>query len=389
MFRILLAALLLAVCVTGACADSVELKTGAKFFGKIVEDTDTKVTIATKEGTLTFDRAQLVAVHRDGESAPRNGPKSTVGPVHPDPSAKLGFVAQGPLEDLIAKVGPGGVTRHEYELYLVRAARDLGKAETTLTPDERRKALNTAIQEELIFQAALEDGMLQDPYIRERIIGTYRSLETTAKIDPQQFADQELQAYYDAHPEAFTEPAQVTVEALRFDKDTPREEIEKTLREARANPDAVGGWKPAGTIVKGATLSFAPGVLDPVVDLRVGEISEILEDIFHLQYLLRVTERAEEQHKEFAEARERVRFLLIGEKQKALDAELQRNLAAGAEGLSADEQLFQAAVKAGIARDCQIHLRIVNEYLAKKNVQREALLPELFARFPVEVRLKD
>ncbi len=393
-----------------ARADRIELKNGAPFVGTIVEESADRLTLETKNGTMTFDKSQIRKIERDkspatgsktggkpgDKSGDKLGPKPGTGGPGPSGTARTwdGPIPQGPLTDLVARVGPGGVPRREHDLQLLKLANRLDKSTDSLSADERKQALATAIDDEVIFQCALADGILADPYIHDRIVGEYRAEHTAGKIDPQlDFSEEDLQKFYQEHPEEFSEPAEVKVEMLEFPADTPVDQIEAL----RAAPDTSSSWKDAGWLKKGDPPTHAVTGLNAVVDLQPGQVSPILRNLGVRWLLVRVVERRESKLKPYDDCRDRTRFLLIGKRQEDLGQALHAGLSKPGDGLTEDERLFRAALDAGKHRDPQIHLRIVNEYLAKQGVNeslknsrsREEAMPELRARMPVEVLLKE
>ncbi len=408
-----LAVALLAVCLLAPAAwpDAVELKTGVKFFGEVVEETERSVTIQTKEGTMTFDRKQIRSIEKSrrdrpvpagdaakggsGKTSGGGAPKGNDRPVAATASYE-GLDVQGPLKDLVARVGPGGVPRAEFEVYAARFARQAGKPVNDLSPGERRMALEGAVEDEVIFQAALADGLLREEYIQWRITEEFRNNQTAGKIEPQSFTEEDLRRHYDANPDLYTEPGSVEFEMIEFPDQTGEEEVRATAARAKQDPASVTGWKRAGWIKKGDAATHAVSGLESILDLAVGEISAPLRNPMRDYLLCRVTARKEPRRMTFEEARGKARFNLIGETQNRLDSELKERLR-GEDGLDDKERVFRAALRSGKQRDWGIRQRIINTYLArigadpnlKAAKKREEVLPEMRARFPVEILLNE
>jgi hypothetical protein len=120
------------------------------------------------------------------------------------PAGGAGYVHQGPLKDLVAKVGPGGVPRslrplgllpsRDFGFHLKRIAVKSGKDAGALGPAERRQALDAAIRDELLFQGALADGILGDDYCRTRVIEAFKSHETKSGFDTRDKSLEEIGA---------------------------------------------------------------------------------------------------------------------------------------------------------------------------------------------------
>jgi hypothetical protein len=292
---------------------------------------------------------------------------------------------------VIARVGSGSITRREFDFWQLKTANQvLKKPVGEFAPRDRRQALEAAIVDELIFQAAVAEGMLSDSYVRSRIIQEYRSSRTTARINPELYSDVEVLAYYNSHQEEFTEPAAVKVEGLQFLGNTPVEEVERRLQAARTDPEGVKEWRRHPTWVsKGETLYMFPdGALDPVVEMKVGEVTAIKDRTGHF-FILRVAERRDRRVIPFGEARGKIKFAMIGHEDKNRKAELASSLMKPNDGLNDEERLFRAAVDSGTARNAGIHLYVVNAYLARRKMDRDQLAAELRGRFQVEILLSE
>lgn len=378
--RRVIAALVLALPLL---ADEVELKNGSAFSGKIVAEDDTTVTVRLDQGgSLTFEKSQVAKIRR-GEIDQGGGPSDdgTKTIEEPDghqkapagPHTPRSGVEQGPLEDLVARVGPGGVTRKGFEVYLLIYARDHGKEAASL--EEKRQALEPAIVDEMIFQASLAEGALEDEHVRWSVTSVYKSDETVAKVDPREFTEEELRAYYDAHPEEFTKPAAVRLEGKRIGS----EEEEAAILEAMER-----GETPAGGFDDQGWMELeTPGPLSEddralLMALLVGEVSPVFEVFGGMKIVYRCAERREAVKKDFEESRGRAKFLLLGEKTSELGA-----------GLGDDDAAYREALKKGVHRRPECRPYIINMYLDRKKQTKEEAAAELRSRFDVEVLLKD
>lgn len=78
--------------------------------------------------------------------------------------------AQG---DLAVIVGEGGITKEELAGYFTLVAMRQGLEVDQLPLEFRQKLLRHAIKLEIIFQAAIREGMLKDELVKKRIVGFY------------------------------------------------------------------------------------------------------------------------------------------------------------------------------------------------------------------------
>ncbi|MBI3735710.1 peptidyl-prolyl cis-trans isomerase, partial [Candidatus Sumerlaeota bacterium] len=298
-------------------------------------------------------------------------------------------IPQGLLKDLVAKVGPGGVTREDYQLYQRRLANESGVSSSAFTDAERKKALDKAIEDETLFQAALAAGLLEDNYIRWSIREEYRADLTTGQISPGLYGDEELMKYYKAHPDEFTEPPSIHVVGLQFGSNVPISVVRRKLEEAQDDPDAVKDWKPIGGwdwIKQGDDLHFIhKEVVDELFEYEAGEVSDIVKDDYGNSFILRVTERKEGGLLSFEEARGKIKFAMINAEDKERKGKLNAELKAGDKEADADEILYRRALEAGLARRYNHKQRIINTWLDNEKLKREEALPELRKKYPADI----
>lgn len=367
-------ALLMCLFAAPLLADEVILKNGSSFAGTITEETDTSVTIRMDSGAMTFEKSRVERIVRAEGAAPA-----------PDVPSPAKTIEQGPLEDLVARVGPGGVTRSELGVYLLIYARDHGKEAKTL--EEQREALEPAIEDELVFQAALADGALDDEYVRWSISSVYKSMETVAKVEPQEFTEGELRAYYDAHPDAFTTPAAVRLEGIRVDH-LSEEELADAEAAMRRGETPASELTDSGWLEPTESAPVSKEDLAILLALKPGEVAPVVRALGGIHFLYRCTDRREGELKSFEESRGRAKFLLAGEKVDEKSGELSKRFEGGA-GATEEERIFRAALAAGVHRRPECRPYIVNAWLQKNNAKKGEIAPELRKRFAVEVLLKD
>ncbi|OGV40538.1 MAG: hypothetical protein A2X48_03175 [Lentisphaerae bacterium GWF2_49_21] len=295
-------------------------------------------------------------------------------------------IPQGPLENLMVKVGAGGVTKAEYDFFMLKTANKGRKAVSALSDDEKKQALFSSIDEELLFQGALAEGAYKDEYICWRIIEIYKSSNTTARIDPRNFTDDELEKYYKANPAKFTRPASVNVKGLKFMTES-EQEVQKVMKQVAANPDSVKNWVDIGWIEEGKMGAGLPQrITDPITKLKKGQNSGIVYDkSVDWRYIFLVTDRKEPELIPYSEAKGKVKFELIGAKQEEMKKKLVDQQGKGQTGISEDEVLLNSGLQSGAQRELQNRRYIVEWYVTKKKVPREQLLPEMKKKFKVEI----
>lgn len=295
-------------------------------------------------------------------------------------------IPQGQLDNLMVKVGAGGVTKADYDFFLLKAANKSGKQVGALSGDEKKAALFSSIDEELLFQGAMAEGALRDEYICWMILGTYKSGKTTAKIDPSSFTDTELENYYKAHPEKFSKPAQVNVKGLKFTNAT-EQEVQNKLKQATANPESIKDWVDIGWIKEGNAAGGLPlEITNPLTKLKKGQNSGIVNDkTSGWKFIFLVTDRIEPELIPFAEAKGKVKFELAGAKQEEMKKRLVEQQSKGQKGISEDEILLNSALQNGAQRELQTRRYIVEWYISKKKMPREQLLQDLKKKFKIDI----
>jgi hypothetical protein len=391
--------LLIASAVPARAEDLIRLKSGVVVRGRIVVETDAAVTIELEPTVkVSYSRGQIATIVRGPAPVPDDAPKV------PDPAkAEAGAVAggapagvpQGPMNDLVVRVGPGGVPRRlppvglmpsrDFEFYLRRVAASQRKPMAQLSAEERQQALDLAIRDELLFQGALADGTLKDDYCRWYVTSIYKSARTRTPVDPQAATEADLLAYYQAHPEEFRMPVRVRLEVVELPADATDDERQRALAETRATPGAKR-WNDAGWVEAGRqepSEEFETGALR----LKVGEM-DLLQSATGM-HLYRCSQREESGLQPFDAGK--VRFALLNAKVRANEAVLEAEVGGDTGPGNVSEALLRKALEAGAAREAQCFLRIINTWLDKKGLRSgpenasPALLAELKRRFPVTV----
>jgi parvulin-like peptidyl-prolyl isomerase len=134
-----------------------------------------------------------------GESAK---PGAT-GTMAPPPDAFVGV----PL----AKVDGMPVGTAAFEQFSQRQTPADGKA---FSMDEKKKILEDAITDEVLFQAAFDKGLYHDPKVRKIMINLLLRESVYTEVNNNEFTDAELLAFFEEHKEEFVMPEKVQVMRL-------------------------------------------------------------------------------------------------------------------------------------------------------------------------------
>lgn len=126
------------------------------------------------------------------------------------------FTALGPLDmggdgsDLAARVGDGGVGRASYERAIAALEAD---KRNPLTPEDRTRALERLIDEELLVQRGIELGLpASEPSVRKAIVDAMIQF-ATAEGGARAPGEAELKRFYDTRPDLFRSDPAVRVAA--------------------------------------------------------------------------------------------------------------------------------------------------------------------------------
>lgn len=296
-------------------------------------------------------------------------------------------VPQIPQDGLVASVGRGGLTKSEYDFYLLKFANRLRKNVKSLSPEEKKNALNEGLDDEILFQAALAEGALNDSYIRFMMSSLFRSSKTLSSIRPDQFKDFELKAYYDAHQKEFSEPAESHIKCAKFNSKTSALNFIKTLKQSKT-PASSPEWKDLGCLSEKKPLVELPTELNnKVAKLKKGQISEPLSPSFSkdICYVFICVDQKEARLIPYDEAKSKVKFALVNQKQKENYEILLKKMGFDPQKISENDALFLGALNNGLHRDISVRQRCINTYVAKKKLKREELLSELKKKYPVKL----
>jgi len=127
-------------------------------------------------------------------------------PADDAPAAPVTGLALPDGATLLAKVGDGGVTAEEFARAAAARPPANGQAHT---PEERRAILDELVAEEVLFQEAARKGLHRDPKIRRVLINLLLREDVYSQVDSNDFTDEQLRAYFEAHRAEFVIPERI------------------------------------------------------------------------------------------------------------------------------------------------------------------------------------
>jgi len=201
--------------------------------------------------------------------------------------------------------------------------------------EERREILDELVDEMLLYQAALERGLEHDPHVRRLMARLLYQQEIAVKA-PGTFPEEELKAYYQAHPDEFAVPEGVRIRRILI-KITPeradeaaRAKAEEIRAELVSDPESfeklATEFSEDPNLPRGAASHFLRRdeppwidrtVVDQAFELEVGQLSPVFRSSDGYNILMAV-ERREPKQFTFETARPQVLRKVREERLKAL-----------------------------------------------------------------------
>lgn len=245
------------------------------------------------------------------------------------------------LQRAVAELTPELILEAVDELLLVQRARELnyalGDEQFRQILDNIKKSNNLTDEEQ--FQAALKQEGLTEADLRRNLersmmISQVQRNEVVARIS---VAEDEARAYYEAHRNEFTTPAELTLREILIEvpvsdrginvaqDDEAREranELRKRLLAGEpfarlaAEYSASASKANGGLIGPIKTEELAPQLQELLANVKVGEIAEVIRTTRGYQ-ILKVESRTETKTRTFDEARAAITERVIETKQRA------------------------------------------------------------------------
>ena len=252
------------------------------------------------------------------------------------------------LQKAVAEVTPGLILEAVDELLLIQRGRELGMA----MGDEQFKSIienikkQNNLEDEARFQAALKQEGLTMADLRRNLekqmfVSQVQQRDIADKIS---VTEDESKAYYEAHKNEFTTPAQITLREISVDVPAADKGINVAQDdEARAKAEAIrtrlvsgepfaklaaeasdAPSKANGGLIGPISHEELAGPLQALVDkMKVGDITEVIRTTRGYQ-ILKLEARTDTQIRTFEEAREDIgnkvgEEKILGERLKYLD----------------------------------------------------------------------
>ena len=182
------------------------------------------------------------------------------------------------------------------EDFKAAAARKVPADGKALSLDEKKDVLKRLVDEKLLYQAALKEGLDKDPKVQKVMVNTLLREAVYAKVKNSDFTDEVLQGYFDENRDDFVVPEKVQIKRILV-KVTDERPDDKAKAEAErlhgklakdssqfkdlASNHSEGPYKRRGGDVGFVPADGKPGLDKAIVDeafkLGVGEISSVFK----------------------------------------------------------------------------------------------------------------
>lgn len=198
-----------------------------------------------------------------------------------------GSAATAPAADAgetLATVNKHSIGSTEFETAAARKAPAEGDS---LSLEEKKEVLDRLVDEKLLYEAALAKGLDKDPKVQKVMVNSLLREEVYASVRNSDFADGELQAYYEAHKDEFIVPEKVQIKRIliKINEDRPeadaQAEIGRIHAELKGNTDAfkelAAKYSEDPYRRRGGDVGFVPKTGKPGLDPEVVEMAFNME----------------------------------------------------------------------------------------------------------------
>lgn len=211
------------------------------------------------------------------------------------------------LGDVLADVNGLKVGSTAFKAAAARKVPADGKA---LSTTEKKEVLDRLVDEKLLYQAALKQGLDRDPKVQKVMVNTLLREAVYAKVKNSDFTDEVLQEYFDSNQSEFVVPEKVQIKRVLIkvsdDRDdaAAKAEAERLLTEVQADASkfadvaknsSEGPYKRRGGDVGFVPADGKPGLNEAVVTeafkLGVGELSGVFKTDEGYNFVLAANKR--------------------------------------------------------------------------------------------------
>jgi peptidyl-prolyl cis-trans isomerase C len=225
--------------------------------------------------------------------------------------------------EVVARIGKRDITQSEIDKALAAVPEWMRKQLEQRA--QRLEFIRNYVATEVLYEKAKRLGIDKKAEIREALENTKKQLtvqnylskeiEKKLKIDPQ-----DLENYYKANKDKYTEPVKIKVRYAKFNEDSEKDEALKKLDEGKAT--LVEGWIERGsTYISG--IGEAKDIIEGLFLKQKGEHSDPLK-IKDKFYIFLIEDKQPERVKSFNEVRNQVEYEYRTQKERSITDSLLR-----------------------------------------------------------------
>jgi len=247
--------------------------------------------------------------------------------------------------------------------YKAAAARKVPANGKTLSTEEKTEVLDRLVDEKLLYLAALDQGLDQDPKVQKVMVNTLLREAVYAKVKNSDFTDEDLQKYFDEHKDEFIVPEKVQIKRILVKvsderpDDAAKSEAERILGELKgdvaqfkqlASKHSEDPYKRRGGDVGFVPKDGKPGLDSAVVEkafsLGVGDLSDVFKTDEGYNIVLNANKR-DKVERTFQQMKGSVLRKIKNEKLKSLYDSYVADLRTGAKVAKEDAKLAEIEVE--------------------------------------------
>lgn len=223
--------------------------------------------------------------------------------------------------EVVARYGGKVMTAEELTAELQRLPH---RSRTMMDAEARKRFVENYVLNELLFDEGVQQGFADDPDIERQVNDLRRRLVIQRVVrklqDVPPITDEQVQAYYDAHPERYSTTTIKARHILVKDEAKAKELLEEVKKDPSKFPEiAKANSVDTASARKGGDLGFfGHGRMVPEFEAAAfalqtpGEISEVVKTPYGY-HIIQLEERREGEQKPFDQVKEQIRATLRNE----------------------------------------------------------------------------
>ena len=213
------------------------------------------------------------------------------------------------------------------DLEMVIRSLDPRQATQFQTEEGKKRLLQELVHQEMILLDAMEqkmdDNLDYQRSLKKMKDNFLKQYAMNAMFQQASVTDEEVEAFYQNHPDQFQEPEQTLASHILVDEEEKAIEIKKALEDGASFEDQAKEFSSCPSSEKGGDLGFYPkGRMVPEFEaaadsLSIGETSDPVKTQFGF-HLIKVMDRKDSSTRQLDEVRQQLEQHLMSQKQQAV-----------------------------------------------------------------------